>query len=163
MTVACYILGMNTCKIGAYIEDDLYQWARETSTRAMRLNAYVANIHSKFLLVDPLGDDPVVVTSSANFSDTSTNDNDENMVIIRGNQRVADIYFTEFNRLFHHFYFCSFYKNAKEKKRNDDASLFLKPNDSWIKKSYKKGQLRYKRVDMFTKMKGFKHSSYYLP
>lgn len=156
--------GQNVYKsFGAYIEDDLYQWARETSTRAMRLNAHVAYIHSKFLLVDPLGDDPVVVTGSANFSDPSTNDNDENMVIIRGNQRVADIYFTEFNRLFHHFYFRSVYKNAKEKKRNDDASLFLKPNDSWIKKSYKKGQLRYKRVDMFTKMKGFKPSSYYLP
>ena len=155
--------GQNVYKsFGAYIEDDLYQWARETSTRAMKLNAHVAYIHSKFLLVDPLGDDPVVVTGSANFSDPSTNDNDENMVIIRGNQRVADIYFTEFNRLFHHFYFRSVYKNLKEKKKNDDASLFLSPTDGWIKKSYKKGQLRYKRVDMFTRMQGFKPSSFYL-
>ena len=64
-------------------------------------------IHSKFLLMDPLGDDPIVVTGSANFSDASTNDNDENMLIIRGDQRVADIYFTEFNRLFNHYYFRS--------------------------------------------------------
>lgn len=146
---------------GAYIEDDLYQWARETTNRHMGLNSHVVYIHSKFLLVDPLGDDPVVITGSANFSEASTNDNDENMVIIRGDQRVADIYFTEFNRLFHHYYFRSVYKNAKENKRNDDESLFLKPNDSWIRKSYKKGQLRYKRVKMFTQMKGFKPSSFY--
>ena len=62
-------------------------------------------IHSKFLLMDPLGSDPIVVTGSANFSDASTNDNDENMLVIRGNRRVADIYFTEFNRLFNHYYF----------------------------------------------------------
>ena len=45
-----------------------------------------------------LGSDPIVVTGSANFSHASTNDNDENMLVIRGSQRVADSYFTEFNR-----------------------------------------------------------------
>ena len=52
------------------------------------------------MLMDPLSIDPIVVTGSANFSKVSTNDNDENMLVIRGDQRVADIYFTEFNRLF---------------------------------------------------------------
>ena len=37
-------------------------------------------VHSKFLMMDPLGDDPIVVTGSANFSDASTNSNDENML-----------------------------------------------------------------------------------
>jgi hypothetical protein len=32
--------------------------------------------------------------------DASTNDNDQNMLIIRGENRVADICFTEFNRRF---------------------------------------------------------------
>ncbi len=139
---------------GAYIEDDLYQWTRETSTIGLRLNTHVAYIHSKFLLVDPLSDDPVVVTGSANFSEASTNDNDENMMIIRGDKRVADIYFTEFNRLFNHYYFRSVYKNAKEHKRNDAGSLELLPNDTWLKK-YESGKFRYKRVEMFTKMEGF--------
>ncbi len=35
------------------------------------------------------------------------NSNDENMLIIRGDQRVADIYLTEFNRLFNHYSFRS--------------------------------------------------------
>ncbi|MEO5905466.1 MAG: phospholipase D-like domain-containing protein, partial [Saprospiraceae bacterium] len=115
---------------------------------------HVSYIHSKFLLVDPLSNDPVVITGSANFSADSTNRNDENMLIIRGDKRVADIYFTEFNRLFHHYYFRAVYNNAKENNRSDSASLFLRPTDSWLDK-YKPGTFRYKRVDMFSKMEGF--------
>ncbi|MCF8325609.1 MAG: hypothetical protein K9I84_11670 [Leadbetterella sp.] len=138
---------------GAYIDDELYRWAKETSTRSMGLNEHVAYIHSKFLLVDPLSNDPVVVTGSANFSEASTNDNDENMLIIRGDKRVADIYFTEFNRLFNHYYFRAVYKKTQEQNRFDEGSLKLEPNDKWLEK-YEEGKLRYKRVMMFTKMEG---------
>ena len=93
--------------VGLLPRDPVYQWARETNAGLLGLNTHVTYIHSKFLLMDPLGADPIVVTGSANFSDASTNDNDENMLIIRGDQRVADIYFTEFNRLFNHYYFRS--------------------------------------------------------
>ena len=61
-------------------------------------------IHTKFMLVDPLGDDPLVVTGSANFSQPSQRTNDENMLVIRGDTRVADIYFGEFMRIFDHHY-----------------------------------------------------------
>ena len=61
-------------------------------------------IHDKFLLIDPLGDDPIVITGSANFSKPSQTSNDENMLVIRGNTRVADIYFGEFMRIFDHLY-----------------------------------------------------------
>ena len=53
---------------------------------------HVRYLHTKYMLVDPLGDNPMVVCGSANFSDASTTNNDENMLIIRGNPRVADIY-----------------------------------------------------------------------
>lgn len=139
---------------GAYINDPVYNWTRETSTRSLGLNRHVAYIHSKFLIVDPLGDDPVIVTGSANFSKASTNSNDENMVIIRGDKRVADIYFTEFNRLFNHYYFRAVYQTTKKQDRLDTGSLVLKPDDSWLTK-YEEGKLRYKRVMMFTKMTGF--------
>jgi phosphatidylserine/phosphatidylglycerophosphate/cardiolipin synthase-like enzyme len=61
-------------------------------------------IHTKFILVDPLSEDPLVVTGSANFSKPSQRTNDENMLVIRGNKRVADIYFSEFMRIFDHHY-----------------------------------------------------------
>lgn len=62
-------------------------------------------IHLKFMLVDPLSDDPTVVTGSANFSDASTTTNDENMLAIKGNKRVADIYLGEYMRLYSHYAF----------------------------------------------------------
>src|SRR5262249_40852015 len=112
---------------GSFLRDPLYQWTRETSTEKLKLNTHVAYIHSKFLLRDPLGDDPIVVTGSANFSDPSTDSNDENMVVIRGDQRVADIYFTEFNRLFNHYYFRAVHEaTAKSGHSDNGASLFLK-------------------------------------
>ena len=144
---------------GSFLRGPLYQWTRETNAKALQLNVHVSYIHSKFLLADPLSDDPIVVTGSANFSKPSTNDNDENMLVIRGNRRVADIYFTEFNRLFYHYYFRSVQEatlklDEEEKRKRDRESLMLAENDSWIKK-YKRGSLKRKRVAIFSGMTGF--------
>jgi phosphatidylserine/phosphatidylglycerophosphate/cardiolipin synthase-like enzyme len=43
-----------------------------------------------------------VVAGSANFSEASSDTNDENMLVIRDNTRVADIYLGEFMRLYAH-------------------------------------------------------------
>lgn len=59
-------------------------------------------VHTKFMLVDPLGNKPVTLTGSANWSEASAGTNDENLLVIRGHQRVADIYFGEFMRVFAH-------------------------------------------------------------
>jgi len=144
---------------GSFLRDPLYQWAKETNAGALGLNQHVSYIHSKFLLMDPLGTEPIVVTGSANFSVASTNDNDENMLLIRGSRRVADIYFTEFNRLFYHYYFRSVQEATRrlgedEKRRRDQQTLFLAETDAWIK-NYKPGSLKRKRVDIFTRMDGF--------
>jgi phosphatidylserine/phosphatidylglycerophosphate/cardiolipin synthase-like enzyme len=141
---------------GSLIDDPVYNWARDKNARNLQLNSHIAYIHSKFLLRDPLGDDPHVVTGSANFSKASTNDNDENMIIIRGDKRVADIYFTEFNRLFNHYYFRSVAETLKKQgqKLNTDASLFLSETaEPWLEK-YKPGTLRSKRLALYTKMQG---------
>ena len=69
------------------------------------LNVNVRYLHTKYMLIDPLGSNPLIVSGSANFSEASTTNNDENMLIIRGNPRVADIYLGEFMRLYRHFAF----------------------------------------------------------
>ncbi|HJQ34893.1 MAG TPA: phospholipase D-like domain-containing protein [Pyrinomonadaceae bacterium] len=141
---------------GAYIKDPVYQWARETNASLLKLNHHVTYVHSKFLLMDPLGDDPLVVTGSANFSKASTNDNDENMLIVRGDRRVADIYFTEFNRLFNHYYFRSVTEATQGNGHGGDAaaSLFLAERaDDWLGK-YAPGKLKAKRLRLFTEMEG---------
>jgi phosphatidylserine/phosphatidylglycerophosphate/cardiolipin synthase-like enzyme len=76
---------------------------KEASSAVDRANVHW--VHTKFMLVDPLGRDPIVISGSANFSDASTNTNEENMLVIRGDQRVADIYFGEFMRSFAHYAF----------------------------------------------------------
>ena len=77
----------------------LDRWKEE---RADGIGRNVDWVHTKFMLIDPLSDDPVVVTGSANFSVNSTRANDENMLVIRGDRRVADIYLGEFMRSFTH-------------------------------------------------------------
>ena len=47
---------------------------------------------------------PTTVSGSANFSEASTDSNDENMLVIAGDREVADVYFTEYARIFQHFY-----------------------------------------------------------
>ncbi|HPC43112.1 MAG TPA: phospholipase D-like domain-containing protein [Spirochaetota bacterium] len=137
---------------GAYIKDPLYQWAKEVNTEIMKLNTHVKYIHTKFLLKDPLSADPIVVTGSANFSEDSTNSNDENMIIIRGETHVADIYFTEFNRLFNHYYFRCMYEELKDKNiQESEKTIFLDITGKWLQK-YKAGKFRYKRVKMFSNM-----------
>jgi PLD-like domain len=79
------------------------QWLGEIDRITNHVNVHW--IHLKFMLVDPLSDDPTVVTGSANFSDASTSTNDENMLVIKGNKRVADIYFGEYMRLYSHYAF----------------------------------------------------------
>jgi phosphatidylserine/phosphatidylglycerophosphate/cardiolipin synthase-like enzyme len=92
----------NVFTVGTRIGSAIGGWAEESLTG---LNGHVRYIHTKFMLIDPLSSDPIVITGSANFSNASTRENDENMLIIRGDTRVADIYLTEFMRLFNHFEF----------------------------------------------------------
>jgi phosphatidylserine/phosphatidylglycerophosphate/cardiolipin synthase-like enzyme len=93
----------NVFAIGSFIRTSKFDgWMKE---RLTGLNKNVNYIHNKFMLIDPLSNDPIVIGGSANFSDASTNKNDENMLLVRGNTRVADIYLGEFIRLFSHFSF----------------------------------------------------------
>jgi len=57
-------------------------------------------IHNKFMLVDPLSEDPLVITGFGQLQQALAAHNDENMLVIHGNKRVADIYFGEFMRVF---------------------------------------------------------------
>jgi phosphatidylserine/phosphatidylglycerophosphate/cardiolipin synthase-like enzyme len=109
------------------------RWLRETSGVQAKEN--VRWVHTKFMLVDPLSDDPVVITGSANFSDASVNTNHENMLIIRGDTRVADIYLGEFMRQFSSYAFrdAAFAATKGENAENWRPQDLLTDN-SWIKR-----------------------------
>ena len=98
-------------------------------------------IHDKFILVDPLGDHPIVVTGTANFSGPSQYANDEKMVVIRGNLRVADIYFGEFMRIFDHIYSRYIVGKMKKLGPNDPNAGFLKEQaKDWVPQNFQSGR-----------------------
>jgi phosphatidylserine/phosphatidylglycerophosphate/cardiolipin synthase-like enzyme len=110
------------------------RWLAEMSRLDPDVHVYW--VHTKFMLVDPLGPRPVVVTGSANFSKASTDTNDENMLVIRGDKRIADIYFGEYLRLYTHYAFREAVKIYLEKKQHgspeDWKPQFLVNADSWM-------------------------------
>src|SRR5436190_1142957 len=61
-------------------------WAAETTHGQFKNTIGYAIIHSKVLVVDPFGKDPVVVTGSHNFSISASEKNDENFIIVRGDR-----------------------------------------------------------------------------
>jgi len=123
----------------------LANFLRERSNPLNR-NRY---IHTKFMLVDPLSDDPLVVTGSANFSKPSQRTNDENMLVIRGDKRVADIYFGEFMRVFDHHYARYIVRVLTDEGRSDPEAGYLKEDTAdWLPshfnpKSYKAKRRKY--------------------
>lgn len=143
---------------GAVLDTAVEQWVKEMTSKTTT-GAGTLYVHNKFFIVDPLSTSPVVVTGSANFSDESLTKNDENMLIIKGDKRVADIYFTEFSRMFDHF-MPRYLQKLKEEKNSDHSfsyAGFSKPLDeegTWYKDYYDKEKLVCKRKKMFIKMKG---------
>jgi phosphatidylserine/phosphatidylglycerophosphate/cardiolipin synthase-like enzyme len=111
---------------GAKFNTPIAQWAEEALTG---FNGHVRYIHTKIILVDPLTSRPTVVTGSANYSGNSTTANEENTVIIVGDQRVADIYLTEYYRIFIHLASRRYLQTVTP---DDEAALaFLAEDDSW--------------------------------
>jgi PLD-like domain len=110
------------------------RWLTELSRLDPHVHVYW--IHTKYMLVDPLSSAPTVVIGSANFSKASTDTNDENMLVIRGDRRAADIYFGEYLRLYSHYAFREAVKFFTEKQKAGTAEewkpQYLIDNDNWM-------------------------------
>src|SRR5439155_2931472 len=84
---------------------------------------------------------PILITGSANFSVNSTIHNDSNSLLVRGNTAVADIYATEFMRMYEHYHFRASVAKAKEAakkagKKPADRPISLREDDTWSAPSY---------------------------
>jgi phosphatidylserine/phosphatidylglycerophosphate/cardiolipin synthase-like enzyme len=138
--------------VGSYIGYDLarsqalVRWVRERTTR---LNRHVRFAHTKFMIVDALTDDPLVVTGSANFSDVSVKSNDENMLVIRGDTHVADVYLGEFMRLFNHHYFRYLAKKLGWDLQGGGSVATLYDSDRWTGRYFDPRKPSYKQRRLF--------------
>jgi hypothetical protein len=81
----------------AGIMKDLDKWQREI------YKAGHAVVHDKIIVIDPFSDDCVVVTGSHNLGFKASYNNDENLVIIRGNRRLAEAYAAHIADVFEHY------------------------------------------------------------
>jgi hypothetical protein len=139
---------------GAFIKSSVDQWLKETSAATLFYGG-TDYVHNKILIIDPLGASPIIVSGSANLSKPSTDSNDENMLVVKGGdfKREADIYFTEFVRLFDHFQFRE-WLNTKP----TDFKPFLEEGPapdgrSWVDKYFdSKEFLSFKRKMTFKNM-----------
>jgi phosphatidylserine/phosphatidylglycerophosphate/cardiolipin synthase-like enzyme len=119
------------------------RWLKEKA--GLPESKFVKWVHTKFMLVDPLSNDPLVISGSANFSKASTESNHENMTLVRGDARVADIYLGEFMRQFSSYAFRDA-AAAAAKGDQETASNWrpqdLSPDDSWVAEYFKAGTSR---------------------
>ena len=118
--------------------------------RKATAEAHVKCIHTKYMLVDPLGKAPVVVTGSANFSEASTCTNNENMIVIRNDQRVADIYLGEFMRMYSHYAFreaAAIWQAQHPGEEWQPGNLV--PSDGWQTDYFTPGHQRFLRRQYF--------------
>lgn len=78
-------------------------WAAETTRAQFRASVGHSIIHSKCIVVDPFSDDPVVVTGSHNFSISASSKNDENVIVVRGDKRLAEAYMVNIQSAWRHY------------------------------------------------------------
>jgi len=135
-------------KVAPIPNSPLDKWFVDEELDRPTNKGHVFFIHSKVLLIDPMSDDPLVCSGSANFSTNSLVENDENMLLIRGDTRVADIYLTELDRLFRHFYARDVI-NELAKDGSTTNPLWLDTTDQWITENYKSGGCKSNRRQMF--------------
>jgi len=127
---------------------NLEQWFVDEELARPLNDGHVYFVHSKILLIDPLSDDPLICTGSANFSKNSLVSNDENMLLIRGSSRVADIYLTEIDRIFKHFYDRNAINRSAAAGEKTDW-LYLDTTRGWIDRNLVKGSYKLNRLNTF--------------
>ena len=110
------------------------QWKKEI------LAAGFAIIHDKVMVIDPFSDNCVVITGSHNLGHKASFDNDENLVIVQGNKKLAMAYATHVLDVYDHFSARVFFKQDKDPNKNFD----LKENpEKWLGRYYdEKGNLK---------------------
>ena len=126
----------------AGISDQFSYWEKELSKLGH------AVVHDKIVVIDPFGDDCVVVTGSHNLGYKASYSNDENLCIIRGNRAMAEAYTAHVLDVVNHYNWR--YKLAETKKKGGGTKKAFSDLDEtagWQDKYFKGSFL--KNRDMF--------------
>ena len=105
------------------------QWAVEGTAAEFREHIGHAVTHSKVIVIDPFGDNPVVVTGSHNFSKSASTKNDENFVVILGHHEIAMHYAINAMQTYNHYRWRAYLEEAEREDR--DPFQYLSRSPSW--------------------------------
>jgi phosphatidylserine/phosphatidylglycerophosphate/cardiolipin synthase-like enzyme len=107
-------------------EGEKPSWAETEFTVSEIHGAHLmAIVHSKTIVIDPFSPNCAVITGSHNFSDSASTKNDENLVIIRGNTKLAQAYALHINGVYDHYSWRAFLASG------GNPDQIYKPLDGW--------------------------------
>jgi phosphatidylserine/phosphatidylglycerophosphate/cardiolipin synthase-like enzyme len=108
--------------VPANIKSQFHNWQKEL------LGASMVNIHSKVIVLDPFGQNPVLMTGSHNMGYKASNANDDNLVIVEGNGPLAAAYAINIIAIYETYR----WNNYVETNRDDPTAWHgLADNDTW--------------------------------
>jgi hypothetical protein len=110
-----------------------------------KLNTAFAMVHSKVVLVDPLGDNPVLLTGSHNLGPKASGTNDENLLIIRDAPGVAAAYVSNIMAVYNQ-YRWRFRRYTQPKSRRWKG---LQDDDRWQKGYLKRGSTALREIEFW--------------
>lgn len=92
-----------------------------------------AVVHDKIVVIDPLSEHCVVVTGSHNLGYKASYENDENLIVIRGNRSLAEAYLVHVLDVYDHYRFRAWQKSNKLAGK-PVFSGHIDLNDRWLKR-----------------------------
>lgn len=125
----------------ASVDDELAFWRQEllkTSPQALGAT------HDNIVVVDPLSENCVVVTGSHNLGYKASSQNDENLLLIRGNRALAEAYATHVMDVYGHYRW-----RYTVQEHGMHAWSGLETRDTWQDRYFKPGLAR-KEMEMWT-------------
>ena len=119
-----------------------FWWELNSIPKKIKSKIPPVYIHHKFILIDAETENPVIYTGSANMSNNSNYNNDENLIEITNAPEIGKIYLAEFMRLYEHYRArVAFSKNNAA---NGKKILKLDSTAGWSKEYYISGNPKYK-------------------
>jgi len=110
-------------------------WIGEVTRKDFLSQIGHAIVHSKVLVIDPLSEAPVVVTGSHNFSAPASEQNDENLVIVRGQKKLAIAYAVYVMSVYQHYRYRSYIRETLAQGKTPWS--YLDDDDKWLKDELK--------------------------
>nr|WP_246718006.1 phospholipase D-like domain-containing protein [Rhizobium sp. BK060] len=104
------------------------QWVVEGTASQFRSAIGHAITHSKILVIDPFGEEPIVVTGSHNFSKSASSKNDENFIVIRGHRKIAMHYAINAMQTYSHYRWRAYLEESEREDRDPFQYLSRDPN-----------------------------------